>query len=147
MDYLFHIIFISYNCLRLFPSDAWMGTYILIVYLFQILMNSSQTVKYCDVLYWNLLYVVCLVYMCVGGGWGESGLLRRYGIWSESGVFGSLEQRYIFSIEYWKIRGLNLPFVLHVLYGVRAPFTIHVPLTILGSCWMIDCLFQIIFYG
>ena len=67
-------------------------------------------------------------------GWSESGLLRRYGIWSEGGVFGSLEQGYIFSIEYWKIRGLNLPFVLHVLYGVCAPFTIHVPLTILGSC-------------
>ena len=29
--------------------------------------NVSQTVTYYDVLYWNLLYVVCLVCMSVGG--------------------------------------------------------------------------------
>ena len=36
------------------------------------------------------------------------------------------------------------PFVLRALFGVRAPLIIHVPLTILGRCLPMDCLFQII---
>ena len=36
------------------------------------------------------------------------------------------------------------PFVLRALFGVRAPLIIHVPLTILGRCLLMDCLFQII---
>ena len=40
-----------------------------------------------------------------------------------------------------------MPFVLCALFKVHAPFTIDVPLTVLGSCLMIDCLFQITFDG
>ena len=36
------------------------------------------------------------------------------------------------------------PFVLRALFSVRVPFTINVPLTVLGSCLLMDCLFQII---
>ena len=42
---------------------------------------------------------------------------------------------------------LCTPFVLSALFSVRAPFTIYVPLTILGSCLLMDCLFQITFNG
>ena len=38
-------------------------------------------------------------------------------------------------------------FILCALFSVRAPFTIYVPLTILGSCLLMDCLFQITFDG
>ena len=85
MDYLFQIIFVSYNCYRLFHSDACMGTNFVMKYLFQIPMNIRQTVLYCDVIYWNLVYVVCLVYMCVGGRGGVnldisvSGVFGQYG--------------------------------------------------------------------
>ena len=40
-----------------------------------------------------------------------------------------------------------MPFVLGALFGVRAPFTINVPLTILGTCLLMDCLFQITYDG
>ena len=41
----------------------------------------------------------------------------------------------------------HVPFVLCVLFGVCAPFTINIPLTILCSCLPMDCLFQITFDG
>ena len=43
-----------------------------------------------------------------------------------------------------KLPGPRAPFVLRALYGVRAPFNMHAPLTILGRCFPMDCLFQII---
>ena len=48
-------------------------------------MNISQTVTYCDVIYWNLVYVVGLICMCVGGRGGVnldisgSGVFGQYG--------------------------------------------------------------------
>ena len=41
----------------------------------------------------------------------------------------------------------HAPFVLRALFGVRAPFIIDIPLTVLGSCLPMDCLFQITFDG
>ena len=38
-------------------------------------------------------------------------------------------------------------FVVRALFGVRAPFTIHVAVTILGRCLLMDHLFQIISNG
>ena len=48
-------------------------------------MNISQTVTYCNVIYWNLVYVACPVCMCVGGRVGVNldisggGLFGQYG--------------------------------------------------------------------
>ena len=147
MDYLFQIIFILYNCLRLVLSDVWLRTYFVIDYLFQILMNSNQTVTYCDIIHWNLLYVVCLVCVCVKKiGLGQIWISQEVGnSYRGMGYFVSLEQGYTFPIEYWNIKGPSVPFVLHVLYSVRAPFTIHVLMNLLGSCLPMDCLFQITF--
>ena len=39
------------------------------------------------------------------------------------------------------------PFILCALFSVCAPFTINVPFTVLGSCLMMDFLFQITFDG
>ena len=39
------------------------------------------------------------------------------------------------------------PSVLHALFSVCEPFTINVPFTVLGSCLMMDFLFQITFDG
>ena len=39
------------------------------------------------------------------------------------------------------------PFILRALFSVCVPFTINVPLTVLGSCLLMDCLFQITFDG
>ena len=36
---------------------------------------------------------------------------------------------------------------MRALFGVHVPFTINVPLTILGTCLPMDCLFQITFNG
>ena len=44
--------------------------YAVINYLFQIPGNVSQTVTYFDKLYWNVFYVVCLIYIFVGGRGG-----------------------------------------------------------------------------
>ena len=48
------------------------------------------------------------------------------------------------------VKGVNMtfpctPFILHALFSVCVPFTINVPLTVLGSCLLMDCLFQITF--
>ncbi len=39
------------------------------------------------------------------------------------------------------------PRILRALFGVRAPFTINVPLNVIDSCSPIDYLFQITFDG
>ena len=54
-------------------------------YLFQIPTNITETVTNCDVIYWNIIYVVGLVCMCVGGRGGVnldipgSGVFGQYG--------------------------------------------------------------------
>ena len=62
--------------------------YFVIEYLFQILMNFSQTVIYCYVVYRNLLYVVYLVCMCVGGRVGEIWTYQGWRVHIVCGVFG-----------------------------------------------------------
>jgi len=83
MEYLFQIIFISYNCYR---YDACMGTNFVMKYLFQIPMNISQTVTYCYVIYLNLVNVVCLVCMCVGGRGGVNLDISGSGIFGQHGA-------------------------------------------------------------
>ena len=63
-----------------------METNFVMKYLFQIPMNISQTVTYCDVIYWNLVYVVCLVCMCVGGRGGVNLDISGGGIFGQYGA-------------------------------------------------------------
>ena len=49
-------------------------------------MNISQTVTYCDIIYWYLVNVVCLVCMCVGGRGGVNLDISGGGIFGQYGA-------------------------------------------------------------
>ena len=46
-------------------------------------MNISQTMAYCDVIYWNLVYIVCLVCNCVGGRGGVNQNISGIGVFGQ----------------------------------------------------------------